>query len=543
MTKKKTAFVAALAGIILWFSDAAVTALLFGGGSLNDHAFTGLAARDLYYRGMIIACVVGMVFVLSRAMTRTVSQETFHDSIGTLLAITNAARDAIIMIDDRGVITFWNPAAERIFGYGAHETIGNDICGILAPIRLMGSYRELFCPRQHERDGAAGNAIELTARTSGGAEVPVEISLSSLQLKGRSHSVCLMRDVSGRKRTNEELRAHREKLECLVEARTEELKMSNDLLQKEIDDRSRTEEELFRSETFLNTIFDSFHDPFSIMDSSFRIIKFNDAYARMWNKLSKDLGGKKCHEALHSRPSTCRDCIVEKTFQSGDPCAQERLLQLPGGEAWMEIYTYPIFGPGNVVTHVVEYSRDITDRKKEEEEKKELIRTLNHLSTTDPLTELYNRRALNDRLRHEIDRAVRYDDDLSLILCDVDRFKLINDTFGHTMGDRALISIAETLRRSLRKPDIVGRYGGDEFMIILPATSLEGAKNLANKLRTSVEQLELDAEAEKIKLSISIGVASCCEPVENIDTLVALADTALYASKEAGRNRVTAMRR
>jgi diguanylate cyclase (GGDEF)-like protein len=149
-------------------------------------------------------------------------------------------------------------------------------------------------------------------------------------------------------------------------------------------------------------------------------------------------------------------------------------------------------------------------------------------------------------LTHEIDRASRYDADLSLILCDVDNFKAINDTHGHTAGDRALQKVAETLKNSLRRADILGRYGGDEFMIILPETGLEGAKSLAEKVRIAVEGLELELELpgqKAISLSLSLGVASCCEPLENIDTLVSLADTALYASKQAGRNKVSTMHR
>jgi diguanylate cyclase (GGDEF)-like protein len=194
------------------------------------------------------------------------------------------------------------------------------------------------------------------------------------------------------------------------------------------------------------------------------------------------------------------------------------------------------------VTHVVEYTRDITDRKKSEEEKKLLIENLNYLSTTDSLTGLCNRRALTDTLHREIERAQRYDADLSLILCDLDKFKLINDTYGHAAGDAALQSVSEALKTSLRKTDILGRYGGDEFMIILPETSLAGAKLLAEKVRFAVSEIELSVDKKKrIGLSLSLGVASCCAPAENIDTLVRLADSALYTSKQSGRNKVSAM--
>jgi diguanylate cyclase (GGDEF)-like protein/PAS domain S-box-containing protein len=352
-----------------------------------------------------------------------------------------------------------------------------------------------------------------------------------------------MRDSSERRKMHKELRANRERLEREVAERTDELRSVNELLHKEISDRTRTEEELYRSENFLSTIFDSFHDPFNIVDRDYRIVKFNDAYSRMKNMQAKDLFGKKCYEALHGRSSVCEDCVVVKTFLSKDPCAKEkRVAQANGTGLWIEIYTYPILDQQRNVTHVVEYTRDITDRKKSEEEKKQLIENLNYLSTTDSLTGLCNRRALTDTLHREIERAQRYDTDLSLILCDLDKFKLINDTYGHAAGDAALQAVSEALKSSLRKTDLLGRHGGDEFMIILPETSLAGAKLLAEKVRLAVSEIELSVHKNKrIGLSLSLGVASCCAPAENIDTLVRLADSALYTSKQSGRNKVSVM--
>jgi diguanylate cyclase (GGDEF)-like protein/PAS domain S-box-containing protein len=350
-----------------------------------------------------------------------------------------------------------------------------------------------------------------------------------------------MRDHSDRRKMHRELRTNRERLKREVAERTDELRSVNELLHKEILDRTRTEEELYRSESFLSTIFDSFHDPFNIVDRDYRIVKFNDAYSHMKSMPAKDLFGKKCYEALHGRTTVCEDCVIVKTFQSKDPCVKENVTTLSNGsELWTEIYTYPILDQQRNVTHVVEYIRDITERKRSEDEKKQLIDNLNHLSTTDSLTGLYNRRALTDTLHREIERASRYDANLSLILCDLDRFKLINDTYGHAAGDAALQAVSEALKTSLRRADILGRYGGDEFMIILPETSLAGAKLLADKVRLAVSEIELAiANDISIGLSISLGVASCCAPAENIDTLVRLADSALYLSKQEGRNKVS----
>jgi diguanylate cyclase (GGDEF)-like protein/PAS domain S-box-containing protein len=346
-------------------------------------------------------------------------------------------------------------------------------------------------------------------------------------------------------RMDSEVKSRRlnEEPENQVAERTAKVNAVNELLHKEIRDRARTEEDLHQSELFFRTIFDSFYDPFSIVDRDYTIVKFNDAFASMRDKLPEDLMNKKCYEVLWKRNRVCEDCVVEKTFHSKDPCAKEKKLTLSGGsEVWIEIYTYPVFDRQKSVSHVIQYARDISDRKRGEEEKKLLIRKLNHLSTTDGLTGLLNRRALSDMLLYEIDRAQRYYSDLALILCDVDDFKNINDTYGHASGDRALQVIAECLSGCLRKADILGRYGGDEFMVILPETAHEGAKSLAEKIRKSVSEINcVLPDKGPITLTLSVGVASCCTPNDNIDSFVMLADTALYSSKRGGKNMVSSV--
>ncbi len=208
---------------------------------------------------------------------------------------------------------------------------------------------------------------------------------------------------------------------------------------RDISWRKRGEARLQRSERFLNTIFDSIRDPFCIFDRDFQIIRVNDAYAQMKNLPLKELLGKKCYEVLHNGTTVCDNCVVQKSLQSADPCAKDKLVTLPNGdEVWFEIYTYPILDEDGKVSHVIEYTRDITDRKKSEADRRRMIEKLEYLSRTDALTGLMNRRALTDSLLYELDRSRRYDSDLSLILCDIDDFKEINDTYGHDAGDRAL---------------------------------------------------------------------------------------------------------
>ncbi len=546
-TKRTVILFLSLTALTFWIGDAAIDAFAFHHGTFTDLLLFEVTPSDLYFRITNISCLImSFLFITKIIIKRNNVSEALQESNDTLHTIADAANDAIILMDEEGKISTWNPAAEIIFGYTAAEAIGAEIHLLIAPQRYYDSCRKSFKKFQEQgKDQSLGRTIELTAKRKDGREFPVEASLSALPLKKKWYAVAILRDITERKKTEAELQAHRERLEHLVAERTDELHASNELLLKEIFDRARKEEELYRSESFLNTIFESFHEPFDIIDRDFRIVKFNTAFTRVRGKLATEVFGKVCYQVLHNRSSVCRDCLVEKTFQSKDSCSKEKVLALPDGSlSWVEIYTYPILDHAGDVANVIIYTRDITQRRKEEEEKKQLISNLNFLSTTDSLTGILNRRALNDMLSHEMERAIRYNTDLSLILCDIDRFKNINDTFGHVAGDRALMVITETLKTSLRKSDILGRYGGDEFMIILPDTTLAGAHCLAEKIRSAVEELELKLpDGHQIDLSVSMGITKCGMTTGTIDTIVGLADTALYVSKQTGRNKVSVLTR
>ena len=127
-----------------------------------------------------------------------------------------------------------------------------------------------------------------------------------------------------------------------------------------------------KSEHFLNIILDSIHDPFCIIDSSFNIVRANGAYAELKGRTIESLIGRRCFDIIENRAGICDKCIVEKTFRSAHPCAKDKLLITPDGQKiWAEIYTYPIFDNERAVSHVIEYTRDITERKMTEEALKE----------------------------------------------------------------------------------------------------------------------------------------------------------------------------
>lgn len=176
----------------------------------------------------------------------------------------------------------------------------------------------------------------------------------------------------------------------------------------------------------------------------------------------------------------------------------------------------------------------IKDRKIEE-----LIARLQNETITDALTQIYNRRYLNQRLTDEINRAQRDKLTLGLLAIDIDFFKKFNDAYGHQVGDNVLKNVALCIKNSIRVVDIPCRYGGEEFFVILPNTSMEGMYITAERIRKTVESSMIDIMGKKVKITVSVGVGAYPRNATNGDDLIKVADQALYMSKENGRNRVT----
>lgn len=175
------------------------------------------------------------------------------------------------------------------------------------------------------------------------------------------------------------------------------------------------------------------------------------------------------------------------------------------------------------------------------------IATLEAETVTDPLMEIYNRRYLERRLEDEFTRARRYGNPFSLFLLDIDRFKEINDTYGHPTGDLVLKGMGALLKENIRTVDVPARYGGEEAVVLLPHTGLEGAEILAERFRKTVEAHLFPADASfrpgaTLRCTISIGIAGLTKECSDAAQLLKQADTALYRAKQEGRNRTIAYR-
>ncbi|MDA3907498.1 MAG: sensor domain-containing diguanylate cyclase, partial [Sulfurimonas sp.] len=194
-----------------------------------------------------------------------------------------------------------------------------------------------------------------------------------------------------------------------------------------------------------------------------------------------------------------------------------------GAYYWIDAIILPNYNKDNQIESYTSISKDITDKK-----------IIEKISETDKLTQIFNRIKLDDTLENEFNRFLRHKHIFSLIIMDIDHFKSVNDSYGHQIGDSVLIEFANILKEHCRKTDIVGRWGGEEFMIICIDTDINGATNLAENLRLNVEKFEFDIVKHK---TVSIGVSQVKDS-DNIETIIKRVDDYLYKAKESGRNKV-----
>ncbi|MFB6346967.1 MAG: GGDEF domain-containing protein [bacterium] len=194
---------------------------------------------------------------------------------------------------------------------------------------------------------------------------------------------------------------------------------------------------------------------------------------------------------------------------------------------------FMISAAGHVLYHFLR--QDFFHQKELEEKKKQL----RYLARYDQLTDLYNRRVFEEELEKEFDRTRRYDHPLTILMIDLDHFKKINDTYGHQAGDEVLEVFGQLIDDSTRSSDIGGRYGGEEFCVVLPETDSSQAKKTAERLRSSLgEHTFTSDDGEEFSVTCSIGMAERRKGMDDFTDLIKAADEALYAAKDQGRNRI-----
>jgi diguanylate cyclase (GGDEF)-like protein/PAS domain S-box-containing protein len=285
----------------------------------------------------------------------------------------------------------------------------------------------------------------------------------------------------------------------------------------------KTEKEAFEA------MFHYSKETIGIVDLQSNFIQVNKAYADMSGYTKKELLNTSCIALTHEDDIISSQEAMKEVLRAGYiKNFIKRCISKSGKILTVEMSMSLLHNPSRVLLSV----KDISDVRKYQDK-------LKYLASTDSMTKLYNRRYFSDISKEYIIQAQQEKKTLSLIILDIDTFKMINDTHGHKIGDDVIISLANILKKSVRSNDIIARLGGDEFVIMLPSASQDIAIRIAEKIRHQVENIciKIDNE-EKISFTISLGLATLKAHC-TLDTLLQRADKMLYIAKKSGRNKVS----
>ena len=289
-------------------------------------------------------------------------------------------------------------------------------------------------------------------------------------------------------------------------------------------------------------ILDQVGDGVYVLDTDDRILYWNATCETLTGYSADETIGRRCSDDLlvhvdsAGRRLCFTGCPMKATRSDSQPRETEVYLRHKDGHRVpVRVYVRPLRTPTGEIAGAVQSFVDITDKIAALEQ----VKRLQDLAYLDTLTGLANRRFLEQTLEARLNEVSRYGWTLGVIMMDIDHFKAINDTYGHKAGDRVLQMVARTLRGATRSYDLVGRWGGEEFLAILTNTSLDDVSAIAERYRALVEQSDVLEENRRLRVTLSLGATLANPDLDTASSLVARADELLYRSKNAGRNRVT----
>ncbi len=459
--------------------------------------------RDGDMRWMAHVCravyAPGGGFLGRRVANRDITErKLFEHKLRWFSAIVEYSYDVVISKTLSGLITSWNPAAERLFGYTAAEVIGKPVTTLFPPDRLEEELQFLSCTAR----GETVQRYETVRIHKNGSAVDVSVTLSPIvDSGGKIVGVSkIAHDITERK-----------------------------LLEQKI---KKTTQELIESEARLTALFENMSSGVAIYKASpdgksLFFLGVNKASERIENICRADVIGKNVADVFPGVEGVGLLEVFRRVAATGIPEHFPISLYRDGRiEGWRENFVYKL--PSNEIVAIYD---DVTERKRLELE-------LERQAKTDYLTGLANRRYFMEQGAAEFSRLTRYGRELSVLAFDIDYFKKVNDAYGHTAGDMVIRKIAEVAHDLVREVDLVGRLGGEEFAMILPETKGEDALLVAERFRSAIEHTTVFFLDKPIQITVSIGVVSLYDGCENIETLLDSADQALYDAKRLGRNRV-----
>jgi diguanylate cyclase (GGDEF)-like protein/PAS domain S-box-containing protein len=289
------------------------------------------------------------------------------------------------------------------------------------------------------------------------------------------------------------------------------------------------EQRLLRSEENFRKLFDAAPVPMILIDEEGAVRMYNDQAAALLEVGRQAIVGAPAREFFADENEWAM--LFERLVKEGVVDARAVRLRTRGGQTPWSLLNARTLMLDDRPTGVLTLA-DLTEQKRVEER-------LRRLAARDELTDTLSRGRFFEVVREELSRAARYSRPVALAMLDLDHFKSVNDRFGHRAGDDVLRAIAGLMTRGLRTQDQIGRYGGEEFAVMLPETPLDCARDVLERTRQAIADLRLDFGGHKIGITVSVGVVSALKG-ESIEAALARADKALYRAKGAGRNRVVA---
>jgi len=305
--------------------------------------------------------------------------------------------------------------------------------------------------------------------------------------------------------------------------------------------RKRTEQELAHERDLMQVLMDNVPDCIFFKDVLSRFIRVNRHEARILGLDDPtDIVGKTDFDFYPAERAREFYADERQIVEKGLRVVGKVERQSTSEDRWTLTTKVPFFDREGRIIGIVGTSKDITEMKRMEQQLAQANEQLNRLAREDALTGLLNRRVLLQIAETEWARWLRYQTAFSFMILDVDDFKLVNDRHGHLVGDRVLRALANSLRQSLRAVDTIGRYGGEEFVVIMPETSLDGGVAAGQKVLQNVKALALDGVDGPFHISVSIGVAEATKADGSLDILLQRADEMLLLAKRSGKSRVVA---
>jgi diguanylate cyclase (GGDEF)-like protein/PAS domain S-box-containing protein len=440
-------------------------------------------------------------------------------------SILETSLDAVISMNAQGQITDWNARAETMFGWAKSEILGRMLDETIIPPRhrpahRLGLARFLKTKETH----VLNQRVEMTALRRNGEEFPIDLSISALKKGGTTEFNAFIADTSER-------RQRADKLQEL----TSQLKESETLYRLLTEDAMDV---IWRTDCALHITY------ISPADERLRGYRADEVIGRHVFDMFTPAGVAVITQVMHQRQVTEQDGTQAgvMTFEVQHRCKNGRLL-------WGEVFSKPERDASGAITGYHGITREITERKEMQDQ-------LRQLAFYDPLTQLSNRRLLNDRLSQAMAAGKRTGCHGALMVLDLDNFKSLNDAHGHLVGDLLLIEVARRLTACVREMDTVARFGGDEFVVMLSelspdsAASASQAGRIAEEIRISLSEpyrLDISPDASPETTSAytvehhctaSIGVVVFMDSQTSQTDVLKQADALMYQAKDAGRNLV-----